>query len=263
MQKHGLTAKDFTKVILYAPNPRAHAALAKRLGFDPENQVQDPLLMTVGNTGAASVMMMLVSALEGAKAGDNFLVVSYGDGCDCYIFQATEKIKELEERRGVKGHVSSKRVLSSYDKYDMLRHLTPVEGNPMVQHVLASVVTIWRERKSTIAFHGKKCRQCGTPQYPPQRICAFCQSKDQMEDYRFSDKKGKVFTHTWTPATPVGDPPLTYAIVDFEGGGRVFSEMTDRDLSKLEVGMPVEMTFRKMQIPGAFHDYFWKCRPLR
>jgi hydroxymethylglutaryl-CoA synthase len=263
MQKYGVTAKDFTKVILYAPNPRVPVGLAKRLGFDIENQVQDPLLMMVGNTGAASVMMMLVSALEEAKAGDRFLVISYGDGCDSYIFQATEKIKDLKERRGVKGHISSKQVLSSYEKYDMLRHLTPVEGNPIVQHMLASAVAIWRERKKNIAFYGKKCKQCGTPQYPPQRICTVCQSKDEMEDYRFSDKKGKVFTYTWTAAAPVGDPPLVYAIVDFEGGGRIFTEMTDRDLSKLEVGMPVEMTFRKMQIPGAFHDYFWKCRPLR
>jgi uncharacterized OB-fold protein len=75
-----------------------------------------------------------------------------------------------------------------------------------------------------------------------------------MEDYRFSDKKGTVFSYSWT-VMPVADPPLTYALVDFEGGGRILTEMTDRDLSKVEVGMPVEMTFRKMG-KGKSINYF-------
>ena len=263
MQKYGMAAKDFAKIVLSAPNPRAHIGLAKSLGFNPESQVQDPLLMTVGHTGAASVPMMLVSALEEAKPGDRFLVVSYGDGCECYVFEATDKIRDIKDRHGVKGYLSSKMMLSNYEKYGMFRDLTPTETNPMVQSALASGVTIWRERKKNIAFYGTKCKQCGAPQYPPQRVCSVCQVKDEMEGYRFSDKKGTVFTFSYTPIISIPDLPLAYAIINFDGGGRIFTEMTDKDVSKLELGMPVEMTFRKMQVPEAFHDYFWKCRPLR
>ncbi len=40
-------------------------------------------------------------------------------------------------------------------------------------------------------------------------------------------------------------------------------QMTDRDPDEVSVGMPVDLTFRKMQDAGGVHFYFWKCRPLR
>lgn len=40
-------------------------------------------------------------------------------------------------------------------------------------------------------------------------------------------------------------------------------DMTDRDLSEVKVGMPVEMTFRKLRYTGGIHDYWWKCKPFR
>jgi hydroxymethylglutaryl-CoA synthase len=263
LKKYGLTPKDFTKLILYAPNLRSHAALAKTLGFDPKTQVQDPLLTTIGNTGAASVLMMLVSALEEAKPGDKLLLVSYGDGCDVYILQVTDEIGNVRDRRGIKHHQASKMMLEKYERYLALRQLIPTEHDPIIEPVVATAPALWRERKRNIAFYGSRCKRCGTPQFPPQRICIFCQAKDEMEDYKFADKKGKIFSFTYQYAAPVPDPPLAYALVDFEGGGRIQSEVTDRDISKLAIDMPVEMTFRKMQIPGAFHDYYWKARPVR
>jgi 3-hydroxy-3-methylglutaryl CoA synthase len=263
MKKHNLTARDFTKAILYAPNPRSHAALAKSLGFDTKTQVQDPLLTTVGNTGAASVLMMLVSALQDAKPNDKFLLASYGDGCDVYILEITDEIRNIKNRRGTKQYLASKMMLKNYEQYQTLRQLIPTEHNPVIQTVVATAPAMWRERKKNIAFFGSKCLKCGTPQFPPQRICTFCQQKDEMEDYKFADKKGEIFSFTYQYAAPIPDPPLAYAIVDFEGGGRILSEVTDRDISQLMIGMPVEMTFRKMQIPGSFHDYYWKARPIR
>ena len=51
--------------------------MARSLGFDPKTQVQDPLLTTIGNTGTASPMLMLATALEEAKPGDKILLASY------------------------------------------------------------------------------------------------------------------------------------------------------------------------------------------
>jgi 3-hydroxy-3-methylglutaryl CoA synthase len=263
MNKYSLTAKDFTKAILYAPNPRSHAALAKSLGFDIKTQLQAPMLTTVGNTGAASVLMMLVSALEEAKPGDKLLLAGYGDGCDVYVLQVTDEIRNVKDRRGIKQHLASKMMLEKYEQYQTLRQLIPVEHNPIIESALATAPAIWRERKKNIAFYGSKCKRCGTPQFPPQRICTFCQAKDEMEDYKFADKKGEIFSFTYQYAAPIPDLPLAYAIVDFEGGGRMLSELTDRDISQIKIGMPVEMTFRNMQIPGAFHNYYWKARPVR
>ena len=53
------------------------------------------------------------------------------------------------------------------------------------------------------------------------------------------------------------------ATVDFDGGGRVRLDMTDRELEEVKVKMPVEMTFRKTRFAGGIYGYWWKCRPVR
>ena len=41
------------------------------------------------------------------------------------------------------------------------------------------------------------------------------------------------------------------------------AEMAEFDLDKLQIGLPVEMSFRKLYTRAAVHNYFWKCIPLR
>jgi hydroxymethylglutaryl-CoA synthase len=60
-----------------------------------------------------------------------------------------------------------------------------------------------------------------------------------------------------------GDSPVTVTFVDFEGGGRIMCEMTDRDVEAVAVGMPVEMTFRRLYYVNGVYNYWWKCRPVR
>src|SRR2546422_5243709 len=71
--KSGVTAKDLTRVVLYGPDARSHAAMVRELGFAP-TQVQDPLFGKVGNAGAAFAPLLLAAALEGAKAGERILL---------------------------------------------------------------------------------------------------------------------------------------------------------------------------------------------
>ena len=42
LKKCGLGPKDISKAVLTAPNARSHMGIVKKLGFDPETQVQDP-----------------------------------------------------------------------------------------------------------------------------------------------------------------------------------------------------------------------------
>ena len=73
----------------------------------------------------------------------------------------------------------------------------------------------------------------------------------------------RVFTFCMDERAMDADLPRVLAIVDFEVGGRFFCDMTDRDPEKIEIGMPVEMTFRNMHDGGGLHNYYWKCRPIR
>lgn len=262
-QKYHLTPKSFAKVALYAHDHRSHPGLARALGFDLATQVQDPLLTSVGHSGAASVLMMLAAALETSKAGDKILAAGYGDGSDALIFQVTENLGKLAQRRGVTGHVNSKRLVGSYQRYILWRQLIATEPPKRPQIPTPSLPAIWRQHDRIFPFYGVKCRQCGTIQYPPPRVCLSCKAKDSFEKFRLSNQKGQVFTFTKDNLYASIDPPTIFGCVDFEVGGRFMCEITDRDAADLQIGTPVELTFRKLFTTAGFHNYFWKARPIR
>jgi uncharacterized OB-fold protein len=89
-----------------------------------------------------------------------------------------------------------------------------------------------------------------------------CQSKDHFEDYRFSDKRGKLFSYAIDQLQPTKNPPGLNGVVDFDQGGRLICELTDYDLDKVRIGMPVEMTYRKMSQGQGIINYFWKAKPV-
>jgi len=267
LKKYNLNIKDFAKIVFPGIYAREHVAIAKRLGAEP-SQMQDTMLTTVGDTGSASPLMMLVAALEDAKPGDKIMVVSFGNGSDALFFQVTENIKKLGDRRGVKKHLASKKELASYEKYLAFRNLAPMDfGMRGEMSIRTPMSTLFRERKAILSLCGSKCKKCGTPQYPPQRVCVKpdCGAVDQMEEYPFSDKQGVVFTYTGDNLAASIDPPSIYGLVDFEGGGRFWFDFTDCDLDSVKVGMPVEMAFRRRYLdePTGVHGYSWKATPVR
>jgi len=272
MKKCGLSTKDIAKVVFDPPgDARRHGKVVAAMGFEP-TQAQDPfgLFLNVGITGSAMAPMMLVAALEDAKPGDKILFAGNGDGADAFIFQVTDAIQNLSERRGVKRNLASKRVMTNYNDYLRWRDLLPLEAarRPDKQHIRMSAN--WRERKQLLGLWGVKCRRCGTPQYDngaattgPIRVCASCQAQDDFEDYNFARRKASVFSYTQDNLAAVTDPPASVVLIEFEGGGRAFFDLTDRDPAKVEVDMPVEMTFRKLQHDRGLTNYFWKARPIR
>ncbi len=272
MNRAGLKAGDIAKAVYDSPlDVRAHNRLAKRLGFDAA-QVQDTMFMTVGNTGTAQGMMMLVAALEEAKPGDKILFASYGNGADAFVLEVTQAIKKLGDRRGIRAHLGSKKVITNYETYLRWRGLLALEPAQRPELAPTSLSALRRDRKAVLGLYGVRCKRCGTLEYrapasaggrTPSRVCVMCQAKDEFEDYRFADKKAKIFNFTHDVLATTPDPPATNLIIDFEGGGRGMFDMTDRDPDRVEVGMPVEMTFRKLFFDRGIHNYYWKARPVR
>ncbi len=261
LKKYELTLADFAKVIIPAPDARSHQDVVKRFGFKPA-QVQDPLLSTVGNAGAAHAFLMLAAALEEAKAGDRILLANYGDGCDLLILRATDLLEKRKGQRGLKQFLNSKATLDNYEKYITLKG--EIEKEPPRRPPFdTSLPTLWRDRKSVLSLYGAKCKKCGTPHFPLQRICYGCRSKDQFEEVRLVGKKAELFTFTKDNLFASVDPPMVMSVVEIEGGYRIYCQMTDRHPDQVKVGMPVEMTFRKIHEARGLHNYFWKCRPIR
>jgi hydroxymethylglutaryl-CoA synthase len=261
MEKHRLAPKIFSKVIYSGPDSRSHALLAKTLGFDMSAQVQDPMFSGIGNTGTAALPIMLVAALDEANPGDLILVANYGDGGDAIILRVTENIKTLNNHERMKTLLGRK-IPISYERYLNWRKMVPLHELFRPASPPPSITCLWRESRGVLAFHGNQCRHCGYPQYPPQRVCANCQTKDQFDDYKFSDKRGTVFAYTVDYLTTNREAPAVVGIVDFEGGGRVMCEITECEPTEIKVGMPVEMCFRKIGLRGGIQNYFWKARPI-
>lgn len=262
MKRNGLTPKDFANAVFNAPDARSHRDLAQSLGFDPKTQLQDASLTTVGNSGAAHPLLMLAMALEEAKAGDKIILASYGQGAESFILQVTEEIEKMRNRGRIKDLLVSKAMFPSYAKYLANRQL--IELPPELFNIDSAATTIWRTRDWVYNFHGSKCKRCGMVTFPIQRVCYGCQAKDEFEQVRLSDKKGKVFTFSLDNLAGGPDAPLGQTVVETEEeGARIYCLMTDCDTNEMEVGMPVEMTFRMLREARGFYNYFWKCRPIR
>jgi 3-hydroxy-3-methylglutaryl CoA synthase len=266
LRKYHLEAKDLAKVAYPCLSQRDHAAIGRRLGLPPE-QVQEPLLGEIGETGAASPLLLLAAMLEGAQPGDNILVVSYGNGADALLFRVTDEILKVRDRGRLKRYIGLQQPLSSYEKYLIFRGVMPVEVASAEEIARTQLPLTWRERKAILALYGSKCKRCGTPQYPRQRVCInpACGATDEMEDYRFSDKKAKFFTYTEDHVSASLNPPLLYGMLDFEGGGRFPFELTDCESGSLKTGMAFEMSLRRKYLDESrsLVGYAWKGIPVR
>jgi len=266
LKKYNLEAQDFAKIVYPAHYLREHAGIAKKLKLT-EEQLQQEILTTIGDTGTANSIMMLIAALEDAKPGDKILLASYGYGADALIFQVTDQIEKVRNRRGIKKHLESKKDLANYERYSAYRDVIPMEMGYRGEVGPTAVSMAWRERKTILGLCGAKCQKCGTPQYPYQRVCVNpdCGAIDEMEYYRFSDKKGKLFSYTSDILAFSASPPEFYGIVQFEEGGRFAFNLTDCELESLSQDMTVEMSFRRKYADTVrgIHGYFWKAIPPR
>jgi uncharacterized OB-fold protein len=86
---------------------------------------------------------------------------------------------------------------------------------------------------------------------------------DEPERLPRADARGTVVTYTVDRLSYTPSPPLVFAVVDFDGGGRLPVELTDVDATAVRVGDRVEMTFRRLSSADGIHNYFWKARPCR
>jgi 3-hydroxy-3-methylglutaryl CoA synthase len=262
LEKAKLEPKGIAKAALYGPDARSHAALVRAVGLDAKTQVQDPLFGRLGNTGAAFAPMLLVAALENAKPGDRILLAGYGDGADAFVLVAGDAIRRLSDRRGVRWHLERRAELASYDKYLAFRHLQAAEHDRRAGSGVSATIH-YRDRNEDISLHGQRCRRCATEQFPFQRVCYKCFGKDDLEEFRLSDRTGKVLSHTFDFFAGSPDPPMVVTMVEAEGGARLYLQMTDVSPQEVKLDLPVEFTFRKVHDYGGTPNYFWKCTPIR
>ncbi len=267
LDKYHMKIADFTKVVYPCVYPAARKKLSKILGTGPETE-QGNFQAEIGESGTAHAPLMLVAALEQSKPGERILVVSFGSGCDALCFEVTGNISRMDARNGISRRLNNKAALDSYTKYLVWRNILPVdEGLRAEEDEWTRWSAVWRKRREVLGLWASKCRNCGTVQYPQQRICVNpeCGVTDSMDEYPLSDKTGRVASFTGDFLAASVNPPAVYGHIEFDGGGKYLMDLTDCDLDEVKTGMPVVMSFRKKYSDEkrGIRGYFWKAVPER
>ena len=251
------------KAALYATDPRKATSIGKKIGFKSK-AVEGVPFLEFGNTGNAFSLMTLLLAIKRAKTDDLIAYGNYGDGADAFLLKVLDKTALLGLRKlshGIVGYKNTMVPLKGYPAYLAKKKLLKTERYTRK----ASPVRAWRDEKFLFRLYGMKCKKCGVIQYPIQRACIECGSRD-VEDLKMK-KTGKIYTFTLDHLVGGNyyDTPTPRCIIDLEGGGRILCDMTDVEKPEEEVhiGMDIELNFRFMH-PGAnFNNYYWKCKPVR
>lgn len=239
--------------------------LARKAGIDPE-RVADTLLANVGDSGVAHPSLLLASVLEKAKPGEKILLLSFGQGADVLLLEATEALAKLPPRMGVAGSIARGKADENYMRFLFHRGLLPLDRGMRAEFDQKQPSpTLYRMRKGVLGLVGGRCTKTGTVQFPktPVSVSPNSPSLDTQEDYPLAERPARIFTYTADSLTYSPDPPAYYGAVDFEGGGRIMVEFADTDGAQIEVGQPMRMVFRIKAIDERrhFNRYFWKAAP--
>jgi 3-hydroxy-3-methylglutaryl CoA synthase/uncharacterized OB-fold protein len=261
LESAGVAAGDVTRVLIASPHARAAKAVVRGLGVG-KDVVGDDLTGTVGNPGATQPLLLLTSALEQASPGDVIVLLSLADGADALVFRATEAVAGWESARPVADQVAAGAALP-YATYLRWRGLLATEPPRRPEPARPSASAAARSGDWKFGFVASQDRTSGSVHMPPARAAMHGGAIDDMEARPMSGAAGTVVTSTIDRLAYSPSPPIVFAVVDFDGGGRLPVELTDCDAGEIVLGVRVEMTFRRLFTADGIANYFWKARPLR
>lgn len=256
----GIDADRVDRVVVAGTHGRANKAAAKKLGLG--DKVVDDLAATVGSTGAAQPALLLASALDTAGPGQVIVLLTLADGADAIVLRTTDAIEAYDPGVTVAEQVAGGAPIP-YGKFLAWRgHLTP-EPPRRPEPARPSASAAARNEDWKFGFVGSKDHTSGAIHLPPSRVSMTGGAVDDMEPVPMAEVGGTIVTYTIDKLVYSPSPPVVFAIVDFDGGGRAPVELTDVDPTEVQIGGRVEMTFRRLFTSDGIHNYFWKARPVR
>ena len=257
---------DLEAVCLQSPDGNLPYRVAGALGVDSEAIRAGTTVHDLGDTGAASALLGLASALEDGH--DDLAVIGYGSGGGAIALRvdaggvAVEADLEGEETL-------------SYGEYLRMRgDVTP--GEPDGGGAYVSVPSWKRTLPQRHRLVAGRCPTCGTLAFPPEGACTNCGALESFEDV---DLPG---TGTVEAATVIGQggaPPefveqqaregaYVSAIVSLDGpdgeeeGVSTPVQVLVGEDETVEVGDRLEATIRRIYTQEGVTRYGFKMRPL-
>ena len=257
----GIEASDVDYLAVAGMHARAIKRGGKAFGAATEKTVDD-LSATVGNTGTAHPSVLLASVLEQAEPGQTIVVVMLADGVEVIVLRTTEAIASYSATSPVASQAAAGGPVS-YGKFLSWRGMVAVEPPNRPAPNRPSASAAHRREDWKFGFVGTRDRSSGMIHLPPARVSQKGGAVDDMEPVPMSDTQGTIANFTVDKLVYSPSPPVVFAIVDFDGGGRSPLELTDVDPDEVEIGGRVEPTFRRLFTSDEIHNYFWKVRPVR
>jgi hydroxymethylglutaryl-CoA synthase len=232
----------------------------------PKDKVASDLSEQIGNTGTAQAGLALANVLDRAAAGEVIVVMTVADGVDVTVYRTTTELEQYRHRRAstLETQLGASSGNVSYASFLNWRGLLDREPPRRPDPASPAGPASLRHEHWKFGFTGSRCQACSTRHLPPSRVCHHCHATDQMTEERVADGLGTIATYTVDRLAFSPSPPLIAAVVDFDGGGRFPCEMTDVSPDEMEIGLRVNLTFRRFfTAPTGVHNYFWKARPVR
>ena len=226
------------RAALSAPGSRAAKEAAGALGLPCLTGAMD----RIGFCGAAQPLLALIEAMESSKPGERFLWAAIGEGVDAATVEAAPV--------GALG-LGVARPVREYGRWLAARSffaegaLDPAFSSPAMER---------RDADFVQRLHGTRC-QCGATRVLPAPACGRCGAAGG-ERVALS-RTGTVFTFTHEHYVPTPTPPVTMAVVDLDGGGRILVQAAD--LETIAIGARVRLVPRVLHRGGGRPNYYWKA----
>jgi uncharacterized OB-fold protein len=198
-------------------------------------------------------LLSLAAALDEAQPGQVVALVVLADGADVVVLRTTEALASRRPARTVADQVAAGGPIA-YGTYLAWRGYLPVEPPRRPEPARPSASAAGRSSRWKFGFVGSQGDD-GTVHLPP--------APGDAEVRPMAGATGTIATFTVDRLAYSLSPPVVFAVVDFDGGGRLPVELTDVAPDEVRIGGRVEMTFRKLFTADGIHNYFWKARPVR
>lgn len=250
----------YKAVILNTLYAKSAMGLFTKRGFDLESQLlKDSIQPQTGFTGACHAIIRLIDSLE-RNSGD-ILLVDYYNGTNVFHIKQTAQISP--ERNTLEEQLKDGVLINSYQDYLTLRKAGHISSRAQKrQEMFSSDMMLEREKENVLHLKGFECNQCGTVYFIKIQRCKKCKGAEFT--LKKLSKRGVVFSFTKEHYFPSSFPPVTMAVVDLDGGGRLTLQVTDEmhppESNETLIGAKVKLVLRKMMEYDVKPNYFWKCK---
>ncbi|MBI2931020.1 MAG: OB-fold domain-containing protein [Planctomycetes bacterium] len=229
-----------------APGPRAARAAAGALNLPSSLGAMEQ----IGFCGTAHPLLALVELLETARPGERALWLTCAEGSESATLEIT-----ATPTRTFGPALERARPMNEYGRWLASRSFFE---NGATANAFSSPALEQRDADFLMRLRGTRCASCGATHTLPAPACPRCGASEGFTRVPLS-RAGTIFTFTHEHYVPSPTPPVTMAVVDLDGGGRLLVQVADAAPDDVRIGARVRLTLRRLHMGGGIPNYYWKA----